>query len=152
MTYTFENRPQDEIFDYLRQAKTVAVVGLSNREETSSFMVSQALQADGYRIIPVNPRLAGQEILGETVYASLKDIPEHIDIVDVFRRSEFLPDVAREFIETDAHVFWAQQGLQNQEAEQVLREHGRNDIVMDRCIKVEYAYSGLRQERLKSQN
>ncbi|MGO2939594.1 MAG: CoA-binding protein [Pseudolactococcus laudensis] len=147
MTYTFENSSPQVIFDYLRKAKTVAVVGLSNREETSSFMVTQALQADGCRIFPVNPRLAGQEILGEKVYGRLQDIPEHIDIVDVFRRSEFLPDVARDFIETDADVFWAQQGLQNEEAEQILRDNGRNQIVMDRCIKVEYAYSGLRQEK-----
>ncbi|MBP6983936.1 MAG: CoA-binding protein, partial [Lactococcus sp.] len=63
------------------------------------------------------------------------------------RRSEFLPDVARDFIETDADVFWAQQGLENQEAEQILRDHDRHQIVMDRCIKVEYAYSGLRQEK-----
>lgn len=147
MTYTFENRPQPEIFDYLRKAKTVAVVGLSNREETSSYMIAKALQADGYRVIPVNPRLAGQELLGEKVYANIKDVPEHIDIVDIFRRSEFLADVARDFVETDADVFWAQQGLQSEEAEQILRAHGRHDIVMDRCIKVEYAYSGLRQER-----
>ena len=147
MTYTFENSSPEVIFDYLRKAKTVAVVGLSNRPETSSFMVTQALQADDYRIFPVNPRLAGQEILGEKVFARLQDIPEHIDIVDVFRRSEFLPDVARDFIETDADVFWAQQGLENQEAEQILRDHDRHQIVMDRCIKVEYAYSGLRQEK-----
>ena len=147
MTYTFENSSPEVIFDYLRKAKTVAVVGLSNRLETSSFMVTQALQADGYRIFPVNPRLVGQEILGEKVFARLQDIPEHIDIVDVFRRSEFLPDVARDFIETDAVVFWAQQGLENQEAEQILRDHDRHQIVMDRCIKVEYAYSGLRQEK-----
>jgi len=147
MTYTFENSSPEVIFDYLRKAKTVAVVGLSNSPETSSFMVTQALQADGYRIFPVNPRLVGQEILGEKVFARLQDIPEHIDIVDVFRRSEFLPDVARDFIETDAVVFWAQQGLENQEAEQILRDHDRHQIVMDRCIKVEYAYSGLRQEK-----
>ena len=68
MTYTFENSSPEVIFDYLRKAKTVAVVGLSNRPETSSFMVTQALQADGYRIFPVNPRLVGQEILGEKVF------------------------------------------------------------------------------------
>ncbi|GFH43320.1 CoA-binding protein [Lactococcus hodotermopsidis] len=147
MTYTFENKTQEEIFDYLRHAKTVAVVGLSNREETSSYMIGKALQADGFRMIPVNPRLAGQEVLGEKVYASIKEIPEHIDIVDVFRRSEFLPDVAHDFVETDADVFWAQSGLQNEEAEKILRDNGRHDIVMDRCIKVEYAYSGLRKER-----
>ena len=147
MTYTFENSSPEVIFFFFLHAKTVAVVALSNREETSRFIVTQALQADGYRIFPVNPRLSGQEILGEKVYGRLQDIPEHIDIVDVFRRSEFLPDVARDFVETDADVFWAQQGLQNEEAEQILRDNGRNQIVMDRCIKVEYAYSGLSQEK-----
>jgi len=141
--YEFENAPQETIFDYLRTAKVVAVVGLSNRSETSSNMVATALQKNGYRIIPVNPKLAGGELLGETVYASMLDIPFHIDIVDIFRRSEFLADVARDFIQIDADVFWAQQGLQSKEAEQILRAAGRNDIVMNRCIKVEYAYSGL---------
>lgn len=138
MTYSFQNPSQEVIFDYLRQAKNIAVVGLSNREETAAYRVSQVLQEAGYRIIPVNPRLAGETILGERVYASLKEIEEPIDIVDVFRRSEFLPDVAREFIETDAGVFWAQLGLENQEAEDILRQAGRNQIVMNRCIKIEY--------------
>lgn len=138
MTYSFQNPSQEVIFDYLKQAKTIAVVGLSNREETAAYRVSQVLQEAGYRIIPVNPRLAGESILGERVYASLKEIEEPIDIVDVFRRSEFLPDVAREFIETDAGVFWAQLGLENQEAEDILRQVGRNQIVMNRCIKIEY--------------
>ena len=96
------------------------------------------MQDAGYRIIPVNPRSAGETILGETVYASLKDIPLSIDIVNVFRRSEFLPDVAREFIETDAKIFWAQLGLESQEAEEILRQAGRDQIVMNRCIKIEY--------------
>jgi predicted CoA-binding protein len=96
------------------------------------------MQDAGYRIIPVNPRSTGETILGETVYASLKDIPLSIDIVNVFRRSEFLPDVAREFIETDAKIFWAQLGLESQEAEEILRRAGRDQIVMNRCIKIEY--------------
>lgn len=138
MTYAFQNPSQDTIFDYLKKAKTIAVVGLSNREETAAYRVSSIMQDAGYRIIPVNPRSAGETILGETVYASLKDIPLSIDIVNVFRRSEFLPEVASEFIETDAKIFWAQLGLENQEAEDILRQAGRNDIVMNRCIKIEY--------------
>lgn len=138
MTYAFENPSQDTIFDYLKEAKTIAVVGLSNREETAAYRVSRIMQDAGYRIIPVNPRSAGETILGETVYASLKDIPLSIDIVNVFRRSEFLPDVAREFIETDAKIFWAQLGLESQEAEEILRQAGRDQIVMNRCIKIEY--------------
>ena len=138
MTYAFQNPSQDTIFDFLKEAKTIAVVGLSNREETAAYRVSRIMQDSGYRIIPVNPRSAGETILGETVYASLKDIPLSIDIVNVFRRSEFLPDVAREFIETDAKIFWAQLGLESQEAEEILRQAGRDQIVMNRCIKIEY--------------
>ena len=138
MTYAFQNPSQDTIFDFLKEAKTIAVVGLSNREETAAYRVSRIMQDAGYRIIPVNPRSAGETILGETVYASLKDIPLSIDIVNVFRRSEFLPDLAREFIETDAKIFWAQLGLESQEAEEILRQEGRDQIVMNRCIKIEY--------------
>ena len=138
MTYAFQNPSQDTIFDFLKEAKTIAVVGLSNREETATCRVSRIMQDAGYRIIPVNPRSAGETILGETVYASLKDIPLSIDIVNVFRRSEFLPDLAREFIETDAKIFWAQLGLESQEAEEILRQAGRDQIVMNRCIKIEY--------------
>lgn len=138
MTYAFQNPSQDTIFDFLKEAKTIAVVGLSNREETAAYLVSRIMQDAGYRIIPVNPRSAGETILGETVYASLKDIPLSIDIVNVFRRSEFLPDVAREFVETDAKIFWAQLGLESQEAEEILRQAGRDQIVMNRCIKIEY--------------
>ena len=138
MTYAFQNPSRDTIFDFLKEAKTIAVVGLSNREETAAYRVSRIMQDAGYRTIPVNPRSAGETILGETVYASLKDIPLSIDIVNVFRRSEFLPDVAREFIETDAKIFWAQLGLESQEAEEILRQAGRDQIVMNRCIKIEY--------------
>ncbi|WP_392452193.1 CoA-binding protein [Streptococcus parasuis] len=138
MTYAFQNPSQDTIFDFLKEAKIIAVVGLSNREETAAYRVSRIMQDAGYRIIPVNPRSAGETILGETVYASLKDIPLSIDIVNVFRRSEFLPDVAREFVETDAKIFWAQLGLESQEAEEILRQAGRDQIVMNRCIKIEY--------------
>lgn len=138
MTYAFQNPSQDTIFDFLKEAKTIAVVGLSNREETAAYRVSRIMQDAGYRTIPVNPRSAGETILGETVYASLKDIPLSIDIVNVFRRSEFLPDLAREFVETDAKIFWAQLGLESQEAEEILRQAGRDQIVMNRCIKIEY--------------
>ena len=138
MNYSFQNPSQAVVFDYLKKAKTIAVVGLSNREETAAYRVSKLMQEAGYTIIPVNPKLAGQTILGELTYASLQEIPVHVDIVDVFRRSEFLADVARDFIETDAEVFWAQLGLESQEAEEVLRQAGRHQIVMNMCIKIEY--------------
>lgn len=138
MTYHFQNPSDAIVKHYLKNSKVIAVVGLSDREETTSNRVSKEIQERGYRIIPVNPRVAGSQILGETVYASLKDIPFPVDIVDVYRRSEFLPDVALDFLQSDAKIFWAQLGLESEEAEQILRTAGRDDIVMDRCIKREH--------------
>lgn len=138
MAYHFQNPDQETIFNYLRDSKTIAVVGLSNRQESPAYQVSKMMQKVGYKIIPVNPRQAGKTILGELTYASLKDIPETIDIVNVFRRSDFLPEVAKEFVTTNARIFWAQLGLENKEAEQILRDNHRDDIVMNRCIKIDY--------------
>lgn len=143
MAYEFKNPAQETMFDYLKKAKTIAVVGMSNKTDRSSYLIGEGLMKNGYKVIPVNPKLAGTELLGQKVYASIKEVPEHIDIVDIFRRPEFLPELAKEFIETDADVFWAQLGIENEEAEQILREAGRDEIVMNRCIKIEYAYSGL---------
>ena len=138
MTYHFQNPSDAIVKHYLKNSQVIAVVGLSDRVETVSNRVSMEMQKRGYRIVPVNPRAAGGRILGETVYANLKDIPFSVDIVDVYRRSEFLPDVAHDFLEADAKIFWAQLGLESEEAEQILRTAGRDDIVMDRCIKREY--------------
>ena len=145
MTQEFINPSDGVVRQYLTTSKTVAVVGLSDREETTSNRVSKEMQSRGYRIIPVNPKLAGQEILGEKAYASLAEIPFHVDIVDVFRRSEFLPDVARDFLQADAQIFWAQLGLENKEAEEILRAGGCKDIVMNRCIKKEHTRLILKQ-------
>ena len=138
MTYHFKNPSDGIVKHYLENSKTIAVVGLSDREEATSHRVSKEMQERGYRIIPVNPRAAGGQILGETVYASLKGIPFSVDIVDVYRRSEFLPDVARDFLKADAKIFWAQLGLESLEAEEILRAGGCDDIVMNRCIKREH--------------
>ena len=138
MTYHFRNPSEAILKHYLKNSKVIAVVGLSYRVETVSNRVSMEMQKRGYRIVPVNPRAAGGRILGETVYANLKDIPFSVDIVDVYRRSEFLPDVAHDFLEADAKIFWAQLGLENEEAEQILRAAGRDDIIMNRCIKQEH--------------
>ncbi|MBZ2039117.1 CoA-binding protein [Streptococcus sanguinis] len=138
MTYHFQNPSDAIVKHYLKNSKVIAVVGLSDREETTSNRVSKEMKERGYRIIPVNPRAVGSQIFGETVYASLKDIPFPVDIVDVYRRSEFLPDVALDFLQSDAKIFWAQLGLESEEAEQILRTAGRDDIVMNRCIKREH--------------
>lgn len=127
---------REEIGAILKKAKRIAVVGLSDNPERTSYMVSKAMQDAGYEIIPVNPK--ADEILGVKAVASLKDIEGHVDIVDVFRRSEFLLDVAKEFVEIDADVFWAQLGLVNEEAYHFLKDRGYT-MIMDRCIKVEHA-------------
>ncbi|MDX5913247.1 CoA-binding protein [Bacillus cereus group sp. BfR-BA-01026] len=122
--------------EVLKKSKTIAVVGLSDKPERTSYMVSKAMQDAGYRIIPVNPTV--DEVLGEKAVASLKDIKEHVDIVNVFRRSEFLMDVAKEFVEIDADVFWAQLGVQDEDTYKLLKEKDYT-VIMDRCIKVEHA-------------
>jgi uncharacterized protein len=131
-----ENPSREEIGKILKKARKIAVVGLSDNPERTSYMVSQAMQAAGYEIIPVNP--TADEVLGVKAVKSLKEIEGHIDIVNVFRRSEFLLEVAKEFAEIDADVFWAQLGLENEEAYNFLNEKGYT-VIMDRCIKVEHA-------------
>lgn len=133
---TIENPTRTEIGEVLKKSKTIAVVGLSDKPERTSYMVSKAMQDAGYRIILVNPTV--DEVLGEKAIASLKDIKEHVDIVNVFRRSEFLMDVAKEFVEIDADVFWAQLGVQDEDTYKLLKEKDYT-VIMDRCIKVEHA-------------
>ncbi|HYK74436.1 MAG TPA: CoA-binding protein [Pseudoneobacillus sp.] len=134
MSISIPSRP--ELGVILKKAKRIAVVGLSDDPNRTSYMVSEAMQNAGYEIIPVNP--AVDHILGVKAVPSLKEVEGHIDIVNVFRRSEFLMEVAKEFIEVDADVFWAQLGLVNEEAYHFLKEKGY-EVVMDRCIKVEHA-------------
>jgi uncharacterized protein len=119
----------------LREAKTIAVVGLSSNPERSSHGIAQYLQKHGYRVIPVNP--AETEVLGEKSYASLKDIPEHVDIVDVFRRPEFVPDIANEAIEIGAGALWLQLGIIHEEAAREAMAAGLT-VVMNRCIAVDH--------------
>ena len=134
---TVEIPSREELGAILKKAKRIAVVGLSNNPERTSYQVSAAMQKAGYEIIPVNPTIDG-EVLGVKAVASLKNIEGHIDIVNVFRRSEQLFDVAKEFADIDADIFWAQLGLINEEAYSFLKEKGYT-VVMDRCIKVEHA-------------
>lgn len=130
--------------EILRDSKTVAVVGMSVKPDRDSHIVGKYLQEHGYRVIPVNPSYAGQEILGETVYASLREAADalasagrQIDIVDCFRKSEDIPPVAREAIAVRASVLWMQLGVQNQAAADMAQAAGL-DVVMDRCIKIEH--------------
>ncbi|AMX83574.1 CoA-binding protein [Geobacillus subterraneus] len=130
------NPSREEIGDILRKAKRIAVVGLSNNPERESYMVAKAMKDAGYEIIPVNPMIDEWE--GIPAVDKLTDIEGHVDIVDVFRRSEHLPELAREFVQIDADVFWAQLGVVNEEAYRFLKEKGYT-VIMDRCIKVEHA-------------
>jgi predicted CoA-binding protein len=102
------------------------------------------MQSEGYDVIPVNPRYAGQTILGEMVYASLEEIPGPVDIVDVFRRAEEVPKIARSAAAIGANVLWMQLGIVNDEAARIAREAGL-EVVMDRCVKIEHArfFGGL---------
>ena len=120
----------------LHNAGTIAIVGLSNKELRASYFVAYYLKRHGYRVIPVNPRET--EILGETCYPSLSDIPEHVDIVNVFRAPEALPDIAREAVAIEADVLWCQFGVINAEGAQIAEDGGMT-VIMDRCLKVEHA-------------
>lgn len=131
-----ENPSRNEIGALLKKSKRIAVIGLSRNPERTSYMVSEAMQKAGYEIIPVNPTV--DEVLGVKAVASLKEIEGHVDIVNVFRRSEHLPEIAKEFAEIDADIFWAQLGVANEEAYEFLKEKGYT-VIMDRCIKVEHA-------------
>lgn len=130
------NPSREEIKNVLDNAKTIAVIGLSPNPSRTSYMVSEAMQRAGYRIIPVNPQ--ADTVLGEKSYASLSDIPEKVDIVNVFRRSEFLEEIADEFVKIDCPVFWTQLNVVDENVFNRLADAGYT-VIMDRCIKVEHA-------------
>ncbi|MGE0406991.1 MAG: CoA-binding protein [Candidatus Korobacteraceae bacterium] len=127
--------PQDEIGQLLQRARTIAVVGLSSSPLRPSYGVAAFLQMREYRIIPVNPTIAGT--LGEKSYASLLDVPEKIDIVNVFRRPEFVPPVVDQAIQLGVPAIWMQEGVIHNEAAEKARKAGMF-VVMDRCILVEH--------------
>ena len=125
----------DPILDILKNAKTIAVVGISSKPFRASFGVSEYLKNAGYTIIPVNPQET--EVHGLKCYASLEDVPGSVDIVDVFRRSEDVPPVADAAIRKGARVLWLQQGIINEEAGEKARAAGLV-VVMDACTFVEH--------------
>jgi hypothetical protein len=120
----------------LHRAKTIAIVGLSPNELRASHFVGYYLKRHGYRVIPVNPR--EESILGEHSYPSLSDIPEPVDIVDVFRAPDAVPDIAREAVAAKAGALWLQYGVISPEGAEIGTQGGV-DVVMDRCLKVEHA-------------
>ena len=128
---------EQKIKETLSNSKTVAVVGISPREDRPSYVVASYLKSKGYRIIPVRPD--GEEILGEKVYHQLMEIPEEIevDVVDIFRRSEDVPPIVEEAIRRGAKVIWMQEGVIHPEAGAKAEKAGLK-VVMDRCMKKEY--------------
>jgi uncharacterized protein len=126
-----------DVKELLENAKTIAVVGLSSNPDRPSYRVSSYLQEQGYKIIPVNPTV--KEVLGEKAYPSLKDIPEKVDIVDVFRRAADVPPIADEAIAIKAKALWMQEGIINEEAAEKAKSAGLK-VIMDRCIMVAHIH------------
>jgi predicted CoA-binding protein len=121
----------NRISEILRSARTIAVVGLSGKRFRPSYGVAEYLKRSGYRIIPVNPQET--EVLGETAYPDLESIPEPVDIVDIFRRSEFVPEIVEAAIRKGARAIWMQEGVYHEAAARRAEEAGLA-VVMDRCI------------------
>ncbi len=134
---TMPNLKEDDnaMRDVLTQAKVIAVVGHSDKPERTSYRIAQFLRTVGYKIYPVNPRVS--EINGQRSYASLKDVPEPVDIVNVFRRSEYLPAIVDEAIAIHAKTVWAQLGVSDEQSARKALHAGLN-VVMHACIQVEY--------------
>jgi len=130
---------EERIEKILREARTVAVVGISDKPDRPSHVVAKYLQERGYRIVPVNPLI--REVLGEKAYPSLSDVPEHVDVVDVFRRPDDVPPLAEEAVRIGATYFWMQEGIVSDRACEVLDAAGI-PWVMDRCMKKELAKRG----------
>jgi predicted CoA-binding protein len=125
----------DQISELLKNAKTIAVVGLSENPMRAAYGVSAYMQSQGYRIIPVNPE--ADVVLGEKAYKSLNDIPDGVDIVDIFRRSEFVGPIVDEALQKGVKAIWMQETVVNEEAAQKARDKGVF-VVMDRCILKEH--------------
>jgi predicted CoA-binding protein len=123
------------IAELLASARVIAVVGLSSKKHRPSYGVSEYMQRAGYRIIPVNPNEGS--VLGEKAYPSLETIPERVDIVNIFRRSEFVPEIVEQAIRIGAQAIWMQEGVVHEQAAERARQAGLT-VVMDRCILKEH--------------
>jgi predicted CoA-binding protein len=125
---------EEAISKVLASSKTIAVIGLSAKPHRASFGVTETLQSSGYRIFPVNPN--EEEVLGEKCYARLEDIPEKIDIVDIFRRPEFVPEIVDAAIRIGARAIWMQEGVEDEKSAERARAAGLF-VIMDNCIAKE---------------
>lgn len=132
----YEHPDNETVRQALTETKTIAVVGLSDKEYRTSYQIAKEMQDAGYRIIPVNPMV--DNVLGEKSYASLLDVEEPFEMINVFRRSEHLPALAKEAVQTDAKIFWAQQGVMDDDAYDYLKDHDFT-VMMDMCLKVAHA-------------
>jgi predicted CoA-binding protein len=148
--------PDSYIRGILDTYKVFAMVGASPNQVRPSYFVQKYLLAKGYRVIPINPGHAGKEILGQTVYASLKDIAEPVEVVDIFRNSKAALDITKDAIAIGAKVVWMQLGVRNDEAAHLAEEAGLT-VVMNRCPKIEYgrlsseiAWTGVQTGRISS--
>ena len=135
---TFQNPSQDVIADYLKMPKPLLLLVYHIVKIVQLMVFQKSCKKLAIRLFLSIQDQQDRKFLNEIAYARLQDVPVHIDIVDVFRRSEFLPEVAKDFIETDADIFWAQLGLESQEAADILQAAGRDKIVMNKCIKIEH--------------
>jgi predicted CoA-binding protein len=149
--------PDSYIRGILNTYKVFAMVGASPNQVRPSFFAMKYLLAKGYRVIPINPGHAGKQILGQTVYASLRDIPEPVELVDIFRNAQAALEITRDAIAIGAKVVWMQLGVRNDEAARLAEEAGLK-VVMNRCPKIEYgrlsgeiAWAGVQTRRISSQ-
>ena len=133
--------PTRKIRSILERVRTIALVGASANWNRPSYFVMKYLQGKGYRVIPVNPGIAGKTLLGETVYASLSDIPDHVDMIDLFRNPDAAPGVVADAIAIGAKVVWMQLGVRNDEAAKKAEAAGL-EVIMNRCPKIEFGRLG----------
>jgi len=129
--------PERTIEQILKESKTIAVVGLSANPGRDSHQVASYLKRNGYIIYPVNPNY--EQVLGSRCYTNLSDIPDAVDLVDIFRRPEHIPQIAEEAVKIGAKVIWMQLGIRSEEAAETARRAGLQ-VIMDRCIKVEHMH------------
>lgn len=132
---TRDNPSDQEVKDLLHKAKRIAVVGLSDKSHRDSYRVAEYLQQNGYEIIPVNP--AVEKVLGQKAYPDLASVPGAVDVVDVFRRSDAVPEIAAAAVKIKPKVLWMQIGVQSQKAAELVRNNGIL-VVQDACLKVEH--------------
>jgi uncharacterized protein len=132
----FQNPNDETLKKILESTRTIAMVGLSDNPSRDSYHVAQYLQQHGYRVIPVNP--AVDEVLGEKAVATLSDLDEPVDLIDVFRRSDAVKEIVQSSLDISAPVIWTQLGVADEKAANLATEHGKA-MIMDKCIKIEHA-------------